>query len=206
MPRGGRGRPCVPYPDAIFAAVYKVYSTFSGRRFMTDLRDARDGGHVAVAPHYNSVFRVLEDPTVTPTLRQLVIRSSLPLRVVETKFAADSTGFSTNKFARWFDEKYGVQRKRAEWVKCHVMTGVKTNIVAACEVSDAGDSPVFKQLLATTAANFRVDEASADKGYSSYENLELVEEVGGVPYIAFKVNARGENGPGFGRRCTPTSP
>jgi hypothetical protein len=92
MPRGGRGRPCVPYPDAIFAAVFKVYSTFSGRRFQTDLRNARDAGHVAVAPHYNSAFRVLEDPTVTQTLRQLVIRSSLPLRVVETTFAADSTG------------------------------------------------------------------------------------------------------------------
>ncbi|MBA4067554.1 MAG: transposase [Isosphaera sp.] len=199
-PREGRGRPRLPYPDAIFAAVYKVYSTVSGRRFMTDLRDAREAGHVDAAPHYNSVFRVLEDPNVTQTLRGLVIRSSLPLRTVETTFAADSTGFSTSKFARWFDAKYGVERTRHEWVKCHVMTGTRTNVVTAVEVSDAGDSPVFKQLVATTGQNFTLAEVSADKAYSSYANLELVDEVGGTPFVAFKDNARGENRPGVWER------
>ncbi len=195
--REGRGRPRVPYPDAIFAAVYKVYSTFSGRRFSTDLRDAKADGHTDAAPHYNSVFRVLEDPTVTPTLKNLIIRSSLPLKTVETAFAADSTGFGTNKFARWFDTKYGVERKKAEWVKCHVMTGVRTNVVTAVEVNDAGDAPMFRQLAATTAVNFTMAEVSADKAYSSFANLEAVEDAGGVPYIAFKVNARGENRPGI---------
>ena len=46
-PREGRGRPRVPYDDAIFAAVYKVYSTVSGRRFQTDLRDAEEAGCAA---------------------------------------------------------------------------------------------------------------------------------------------------------------
>ena len=196
-PREGRGRPRVPYPDAIFSAVYKVYSTVSGRRFSTDLRDAKVAGHVDAAPHYNSVFRVLEDATVTPTLKNLVIRSSLPLKSVETAFAADSTGFSTNKFARWFDAKYGVERKKAEWVKCHLMTGVKTNIVTAVEVNDSGDAPMFKQLAATTRQNFTVNEMSGDKAYSSFANLEFVEEIGGTPYIAFKSNSRGETRPGI---------
>src|SRR5207253_6075265 len=121
---------------------------------------ARDAGHIHTAPHYNSIAKTLEDPSVTKTLKELVIRSSLPLRVIETKFAADSTGFSTNKFARWYDAKYGVQRTKAEWVKCHIMTGVKTNVVCACEIDDGHDSPIFKQLAATTATNFRMDEVS----------------------------------------------
>jgi hypothetical protein len=125
------------YPDAIFAACYKVYSTMSGRRFMTDLRDAKDAGHIDAAPHYNSVFRVLEDPNTTQTLKALVIRSSLPLAPVESHFAADSTGFSTSRFARWFDARWGVERRKAEWIKCHVMTGVRTNIVTAVEVTRA---------------------------------------------------------------------
>lgn len=200
MPRGGRGRPRVPYPDAIFAAVFKVYSTFSGRRFMSDMRAARDRGHVAAAPHYNSIFRVLEDPTVTPTLKSLVIRSSLPLRVVETAFACDSTGFSTNKFARWYDEKYGVARKRHEFVKCHAMAGVKSNVIVAADVNDAGDAPMFRQLALTAAQNFRVDEFSADKAYSSFANLEFAEELGATPYIAFKVNSRGDTRPGIWER------
>ena len=125
-----------------------------------------------------------------------MIRSSLPLKTMETTFSPDSTGFSTNKFARWFDTKYGIDRKQHEWVKCHVMTGTRTNIVTAVEISDAGDSPVFKQLAATTAQNFTMAEVSADKAYRSYANLELVEEHGGTPYIAFKVNSRGDTRPG----------
>jgi hypothetical protein len=45
-PRGGRGRPQVPVPDAIFSAVFKVYSTISGRRFTTDMEAAKEAGHV----------------------------------------------------------------------------------------------------------------------------------------------------------------
>jgi transposase len=196
-PRGGRGRPSLPYPDAIFAACYKVYSTFSGRRFMTDLRDAKDAGHVDAAPHYNSVFRVLEDPNTTQTLKQLVIRSSLPLVPVESHFACDSSGFSTSRFARWFDAKWGVERRKAEWIKCHVMTGVRTNIVSAVDVNDSGDAPMFRQLAATTATNFKPEEFSADKAYSSFANLEFADGLGVVPYVPFKVNARGDNRPGI---------
>jgi transposase len=195
MPRPGRGRPGLPFDAAIFAAIFKVYSGFSGRRFQTDMNNAADAGLVSMAPHYNSIAKTLEDPNVTKTLKELVIRSSLPLRVIETKFAADSTGFSTNKFARWFDAKYGVEKRKAQWVKCHAMVGVKSNIVCACEITDAGDAPVFKQLAATTATNFRVDEISADKGYLSFENMELTAELGAVPFIAFKVNSRGDRGP-----------
>ena len=39
--RGGTGRPSLPYDAAIFGAIYKVYSTLSGRRFQTDMRNAR---------------------------------------------------------------------------------------------------------------------------------------------------------------------
>jgi transposase len=191
----GRGRPRLPLPDAIFSACFKVYSNLSGRRFDTDLRDARDAGHIDAAPHYNSVFRVLEDPNTTPVLRALIVRTSLPLRGVETDFAVDSTGFGTSKFDRWFDHKYGVERKKAQWIKCHIATGVKTNIVTACEVNDAGDSPMFRQLAATTATNFPVREFSADKAYSSFENLQYAESLGAVPYVPFKVNSRGDSGP-----------
>ena len=38
------GRPRLPLADVVFSTVYKVYSTMSGRRFMTDLREAEDKG------------------------------------------------------------------------------------------------------------------------------------------------------------------
>jgi hypothetical protein len=55
------GRPRLPIQDAIFAACFKVYSTFSGRRFMSDLRDAQAKGYIAKVPHFNSIFNYLVD-------------------------------------------------------------------------------------------------------------------------------------------------
>ena len=76
------GRPRLPIQDAIFAACFKVYSTFSGRRFMTDLRDAHAKGLISRVPHFNSIFNYLEDPALTPILREMIMESSLPLKAV----------------------------------------------------------------------------------------------------------------------------
>ena len=58
--RKGRGRPQLSLSDMIFSSTYKVYSTVSGRRFSTDLREAKQRGYLSRLPHYNSVFRYLE--------------------------------------------------------------------------------------------------------------------------------------------------
>ena len=83
------GRPRLPLADMIFAATFKVYSTMSGRRFMSDMRDAYSKGFVTRAPHYNSISRYLENPTLTPFLRNFIEESSLPLQAVESSFAVD---------------------------------------------------------------------------------------------------------------------
>ncbi len=61
------GRPRLPFEDMIFAAAFKVYSTVSGRRFMSDLRDAHDKGYISKLPCYNSIFNYFEDETLTLT-------------------------------------------------------------------------------------------------------------------------------------------
>jgi hypothetical protein len=133
-PAPALGRPRIPIADATFAACFKVYSTFSGRRFMSDLRDAEGKRYLRTIPHYNSIFRMLENPELTPILRGLIIESSLPLKVVEADFAVDSSGFTTSRFIRWFDHKYGVVRQQHEWVKVHLMCGVKTNVITAVDI------------------------------------------------------------------------
>jgi hypothetical protein len=95
--RSRNGRPRIPIHDAIFCACFKVYSTVSGRRFMTDLREAQTKGFILKAPHYNTIFNYLEDKHLTPILRELITRSSLPLKAVETEFAVDSSGFTTSR-------------------------------------------------------------------------------------------------------------
>jgi transposase len=69
------------------------------------------------------------------------------------------------------------------------MCGVTTNVITACEVSHAGDSPTLPKLLTDTAARFGVKELSADMAYISKANLELVEATGAAPLIPFKSNA-----------------
>lgn len=55
----GRGQRKLPLADVIFAATYKTFSTLSGRRFMSDLREARERGHIQSLPHYNSIYETL---------------------------------------------------------------------------------------------------------------------------------------------------
>ncbi len=195
----GAGRPKLPLSDAAFSVVFKVYSTVSGRRFMSDLRDAQTKGFISSAPHYNSIFNYLENPAMTPLLRRLIEQSSLPLRSVETNFAIDSSGFTTSRFTRWFDVKYGKERVKQDWVKCHLMCGVKTNIVTAVEIEEmyTNDTLMFAPMVETTAKNFAISEVSADKAYGSLSNTDAVVKVGGTPFIAFKGSATGAAGGTF---------
>ncbi len=182
------GRPRLPIQDAIFAACFKVYSTVSGRRFMSDLRDAQAKGFIAKLPHFNSIFNYLESPELTPLLHAMITETSLPLKAVEVDFAADSSGFTTSRFHRWYDHKYGKVRQQHEWVKVHLMCGVRTNIVTAVEIrdKDASDTKLLPALVDATAKNFNLNEISADKGYGSVKNYKAIQRHNAMPFIAFK--------------------
>jgi transposase len=188
------GRPRIPLADVIFASTFKVYSTFSGRRFTSDLRDAHSKGFLSKAPHYTSISRYLENPTLTPFLKQLIEISSLPLQAVESDFAVDSSGFTTCRFVQWTKAKYSDPKlmERHNWIKVHLMCGVKTNIVTSVEVTDshAADSPQFKGLVQATARNFAMSQVSADKAYLSSDNLRTVVDNNAMPFIPFKSNSR----------------
>jgi transposase len=186
----GRGRPRLPLSDMVFAAAYKVYVGFSSRRFTTDLRDAFVGGYINSTPHFNSVSNYLANPELTGILKDLITMSSLPLKAVEADFAVDSSGFSTSRFVRWFNKKYGREVDNREWVKCHLMCGVRTKIVTSVDISGwtAHDTTYFVPLLETTAEHFELGDVLADKAYLSRKNLKAVETSGGTPFVPFKSN------------------
>jgi transposase len=188
------GRPRLPFEDMVLSACFKVYSTVSGRRFMSDLRDAHGKGHISKLPCYNSIFNYFENEALTPYLEMLIEESSLPLRAIESDFAVDSSGFSTSRFVQWVQAKHHNPKllEARDWVKVHLMCGVKTNVVTAVEISDrfAGDSPYFKSLVDATAKNFVMQEVSADKAYLSAANLQTVVDHAAMPYIPFKSNSK----------------
>jgi hypothetical protein len=180
LPRTGRRPHGVE--KALFAMAYKVYAGFSSRRFDTDLADAHAAGLLSVRIPGMKVCACFENAGFTALLHARMVRSSLPLQSVETIFAPDSTGFSTSRFVRWHDEKYGAERSGRDGVKAHAIGGVKTNVVTAVVIAgrDAGDSPQFKPLVQKTTANFTVQEVPADKAYLSHDNLALVAQLGGT--------------------------
>ena len=191
------GRPRFPYADMVYVSALKVYSGFSARRFDTDVRTAAELGYIDVAPSFNTVNRYIANATLTPILVDLIERSAAPLNVVESHFAADASGFSTSRFDRWFDAKWGKEKTQRQWLKAHILTGVKTNIVTSIEVtpSNVHDSTMFRPLLDRAAQQFKLEEVSADKAYLSDPNLRHVKKLEAYPYIPFKKNTTGKGSP-----------
>jgi hypothetical protein len=171
--------------------VFKVYSTLSARRLMSDIQEAKDKRWISVVPHFNSISNYMKLDSLKPVLQQLIRESCAPLRAIETKFAADSTNFGIPLRQRYFDRHKNRFRIKRVGVKLHAMCGVRTNIITSAEVSDgeAGDSPFFQGLVRDTARYFEMSEVYADGAYTANDNRRYAIIWGAEPYIAFRSNS-----------------
>jgi len=194
-PEQETGRPRLPLREQAFCAIQKVYSQLSSRRAASLYFNAKERKQITKAPNFNAINKFLNHAEITPILERLVAVSAAPLKAVETEFAVDSTGFTTSQFGAYCNDKYQMHRKH-EFVKAHACVGVKTNIVASVAVTDCNGADItqFPALVANTAKGFTIEEVSADKAYSSRDNLEFVADFGGKAYIPFKKNATGKMG------------
>lgn len=188
--RKGAGRPSIKLADQLFCAVMKAYSHMSSRRAHSFLRSAEDNGNLDHTPHFNQISKTLLKREITPMLAELIRQSALPLAGIEHDFAVDSSGFRCANFGQYSHVKHGTIRKQ-NWVKAHIICGVKTNIVTDVVITDGSgsDCAQFESLVKGTARGFEIGEVSADKAYSSKANHSLVDDLGGIPYIPFKKNA-----------------
>ncbi len=191
QPDQKRGRPRVPLSDIVFASTYRIYDRISSRRFTSAMTDLAERGYLSHVPHFNSLTNYLREPGLEPILSDLIANASLPLTAIETDFAMDATGFTTSQFDGWYDHRH---RDRSEakrvWMKLHIATGVRSNIVTAAQVTPANhaDSTQFEALLRTTAKGFTIGQVSADKGYLSRANVDAVARLNATPFIPFKSN------------------
>jgi len=189
--RTGAGRPPADLGEMIFACCTKIYLNFSSRRAESDLKIAQQLGYLSHAPAFNTILQYLNKPEMKSILTSLVEFSAMPLKQLEDKFAIDSTGFATSVFSRW----YGVRKKhsedRREFKKCHVMAGVRTNIICSIEITEgyAPDCPMLPQLVDSTSKRFQIKEVMADKAYLSRKNLDAVSGHGAIPFVPFKKNS-----------------
>jgi transposase len=186
------GRPRKSLRDMIFSCMIKIYNNTSSRRIISDLKLAQQAHYIQDVPHFNTLLNYFEDTGMSILLPYLISVSALPLKHVEESFALDSTGFGTHRFDRWLDIRASPDSKKRGWRKCHAVCGVKTNIITNVQITDgkSADSPQFSPLLIQATHLFNVKEITADKAYSSRANLELAKELGAMPYIPFKKNAK----------------
>jgi transposase len=206
-PTQTRGRPRLPLRDIVYEATLRIFTTMSSRRAMSDVRAAGERGLVGKVAAFNSINRYMERTDMEPLLRTLVHESAAPLVAIESAFATDSTGFATNTYARWFDHKYGGEKKSQRWIKLHAQVGTVTNVIASVAATEStiGDAPMLAPLLASSIERgFNVQELSADKAYLSNGNLAAIERVGAVPYIPFKSNSSPTGGSDAWRRLWHT--
>lgn len=190
----GKGHPKNNIREMLFCMGLLIYSGKSSRRTISELQISKNLKFIEKVPHFNSILNYFGNPIIKNHLKHLLTLSSLPLKGVEQDFAVDSTGFTTSLFGRWFDHKWGKRIEHRLWRKAHVMSGVKTNIITSIEVSKgtSSDSVMFPDLVTETSQNFSMREVSADKAYSSRQNLQHVTELGAIPFIPFKKNASGK--------------
>jgi hypothetical protein len=144
--------------------------------------DVMDGGD---APAYNTVFKYAERAELAPLLKTLVHELAAPLRTVETTFATDSTGFATSTYARWFDEKYGAEKRCQRWIKLHAQVGTLTNVIASVEATEStvGDVVMLGPLLRPSVERgFTVQELD---GAVQFWDARTIRRPAAVDTVAF---------------------
>lgn len=179
----------------LFALLVHTYTGKSSRRLISELKEAKQQGFIDQVPHFNSVLHFYDDWDLPELLKQLISITAKPLEQVELDFAVDSSGFTTLQYESWNQTKYDQRSEMRNFRKAHVMSGVRTNVITSVNITKgtAADSPEFIPLVRRTGKYFVIREVSADKAYSSRDNLNEVSEQGAIPYIPFKEGSTGKS-------------
>jgi len=193
-PKHQRGRKPRSMGDTIYALGLKTYLLLSSRRSCGDVKLSQKAGYVKKEYHFNTLLKYLNNPDIINVLKELIEISAMPLKQVESDFAIDATGFCVSRFVRYFDVRYGMNTKIRIFRKCHAVCGTKTNIITSADVTPGPthDSKKFEGLVIATSRNFSVKEISADKGYLSKKNYNIVKDLGGTAFIPFKESSTGK--------------
>ena len=114
--------------------------------------------------------------------------------MVADSVAGDSTGYSSNRFVRWFSIRHDQVRLKRGWVKLHSIIDVSTKTVLGCLVTDGYTSDItgLWPMLG------RIEEDTTffclDSAYLARKICDAVSDKGMVPRIRPKSNTACKNG------------
>lgn len=198
------GRKPVPLRTQILLAVKKVHSGLGCRRARgRAITEFRGGAGVLPSggvPCYATASRLFNRPGIAEVLLDLVQRSAQPLRDIEDQgtVAVDSSGFVLTRFFTYRNRRSNgpADPRKHEWLKAHIVIGVKTHAVLNVVVSDlyCADTTQFVPLLEGMAkAGFTPKTVVADKAYPSRTNCSAADRLGIEPIIPFLNSATGQS-------------
>lgn len=196
-PKHNKGRKPHKIKDIIYSICMRTYLNTSSRRVNSDLKIAKDLGHVDKVLSFNSLLDNLERKDIRDFLKELIEISAIPLKSLESDFAIDATGFGTSRYKTYFDVRYGGAKntKRQIFRKCHAVCGVATNIIVTADITYGyrHDTTKFEELANNTSRNFKIGHFLGDKGYQSKKNINIIRDLGGRAIIPFKKDQTGKN-------------
>jgi transposase len=142
---------------------------------------------VSKLPGHSVIHRGMDNMSMT-YIKRVLRKTIWRLRRAGMTLAVDATGFSITDRSMWFNIQVRRRSLRRECLKLHIAVDVDTGIVHSFSITgwNAGDSPQLKRLVKGLPT---IGRLLADGAYTSYENVQLVVEKGGVPYIRFKSSA-----------------
>lgn len=184
------GRPAVPVKDLVFISALKIYNNFSSRKIHFDLRQAEMAGYIKKAPHFNRISDFMNNEMTYSLLQKLLTITAMPLKNLEDSYSMDASGFGSYQYERWMRTRFaGPKTKWRNYVKGHICIGTRTNVIISAEVTYATehDAKLAPKLL-EPLKQFKPKQVSADKAYSSYKILKIIDSMGADPYIVFKAN------------------
>lgn len=194
-PEYSLGRPPISLKDMFFSLGLKLYSNYSGRKVISDLKLANGAGFISRTPHFNTIKDFLNSEGTYDLLSKMLTISAMPLGKLENQYSIDSSGFGSYEYERWQRIKWDKAKDKRNYLKGHVMVGTKTNVIVECEITPGNFSDIKQapRLLLKAKGNFKIKEVSCDKAYSSKLVFRIIETLGAIPYIPFKSNAKGVN-------------
>ena len=187
--RYSHGRPAAFFSDIIKSICIKSYHNLSTWRLESELKLCKSMGIINHVYKKSCISKYMNSKDVAEVLHELYKIIAQPLIPIETQYAADATGIANAyKSKKWVDVRLDKQEHR-QYNKLHILSGTLTNVIISAKITEGmkHESPIFKDLM-IGVDRFKVKEISADAGYLSRKNCELIQDAGAVPYIMPRKN------------------
>lgn len=187
------GRKPYNLKDRIFCLCIKAYYKSDLRKCESILKELQRIHYLERVPCFKTIDNFFHDEKLSQILDDLILITALPLANLEETGAIDATGFSTSKFARWTEYKWGKNEgKERVWRKAHAVVGCLTNVFISVEVTrkNVHDAKMFEDVVCDKIKFFNLDTFVGDKAYSSRRILNFINKLGIIPFIPFKKNTK----------------